>query len=208
MKTFHIEIDIDKDGDMFICEDNCTGEHYHVDGSFDDMIDQIGLYLNDYLHCEHEYDSEVEYWSNESDKILGKNDIPDKDLKNWQKEVMKADIKDGHKAFLNEVNKLHNIGYTAKDIADLYNTNESIVTDGIKELEKHDPVNHPSHYTDGKIEVIDFIEDKNLGFHLGNAVKYISRAGKKDPSKKLEDLKKAQWYLNRMIGRLEGDKEE
>lgn len=42
-----------------------------------------------------------------------------------------------------------------------------------------DNVNHPSHYTDGNIEVIDYIEDKQLGFHLGNVVKYISRAGKK-----------------------------
>ena len=55
---------------------------------------------------------------------------------------------------------------------------------------KNDPVNHPSHYTDGKIEVIDFIEDKKLGFHLGNSVKYIARAGKKDPSKEIEDLEK------------------
>jgi hypothetical protein len=66
-----------------------------------------------------------------------------------------------------------------------------------------DPVNHPAHYTDGSIEVIDFIEDKNLGFHLGNAVKYIARAGKKDPEKTIEDLKKAVWYLNRRIAQLE-----
>lgn len=64
-----------------------------------------------------------------------------------------------------------------------------------------DNVNHPSHYTDGKIEVIDFIEDKKLGYHLGNAVKYISRAGKKDPDKYIEDLQKAVWYLNREIER-------
>lgn len=63
----------------------------------------------------------------------------------------------------------------------------------------NDPVNHPAHYTDGKIEVIDFIEDKGLGFCLGNAVKYISRAGKKDATKTVEDLKKAAWYLNREI---------
>ena len=67
-----------------------------------------------------------------------------------------------------------------------------------------DPVNHPSHYTDGKIEVIDFIEDKGLGFHLGNAVKYICRAGKKNPFKTVEDLEKARWYLNREIERLKG----
>lgn len=68
----------------------------------------------------------------------------------------------------------------------------------------NDPVNHPTHYTDGKIEVIDFIEDKRLGFHLGNAVKYISRAGKKDPNKTIEDLEKADWYLRREIERLRG----
>lgn len=66
-----------------------------------------------------------------------------------------------------------------------------------------DPVNHPKHYTDGKIEVIDFIEDKGLDFCLGNAVKYISRAGKKDPAKEVEDLKKAAWYLNRKIEKLQ-----
>jgi len=71
---------------------------------------------------------------------------------------------------------------------------------------KDDPVNHPSHYTDGKIEVIDFIEDKNLGFHLGNAVKYISRAGKKDPNKEIEDLEKAVWYVNRRIEFLKSGK--
>lgn len=60
-------------------------------------------------------------------------------------------------------------------------------------------VDHPSHYNAGKIEVIDFIEDQNLNFHLGNAVKYISRAGKKDPAKFREDLEKAIWYINREL---------
>ena len=68
-----------------------------------------------------------------------------------------------------------------------------------------DKVNHPSHYTYGKIEVIDFIEDKELNFNLGNVVKYVARAGKKKSSgkslevKALEDLKKAKWYLDREI---------
>lgn len=66
-----------------------------------------------------------------------------------------------------------------------------------------DNVNHPEHYTDGNIEVIDYIEDKQLGFHLGNVVKYISRAGKKDPTTKKEDLEKAKWYLDRYIDTLE-----
>lgn len=62
---------------------------------------------------------------------------------------------------------------------------------------EHDAVNHPSHYTRGKIEVIDFIEDQQLPYHLGNVIKYIARAGYKGD--KLEDLKKARWYLDRYI---------
>ena len=60
-----------------------------------------------------------------------------------------------------------------------------------------DVINHPSHYTRGKIEVIDFIEDQQLPYHLGNVIKYIARAGYKGD--KLEDLKKARWYLDRYI---------
>jgi hypothetical protein len=67
-----------------------------------------------------------------------------------------------------------------------------------------DAINHPAHYNQGKIEVIEFIEDKKLGFHLGNAVKYISRAGKKDPAKEIEDLKKAVWYIERQIELVSG----
>lgn len=74
---------------------------------------------------------------------------------------------------------------------------------GYKTETTNDPVNRPSHYTDGKIEVIEFIEDKNLGFCLGNAVKYIARAGKKDPTKEIEDLNKAKWYIERRIKELE-----
>ena len=70
----------------------------------------------------------------------------------------------------------------------------------------NDVVNHPSHYTSGKIEVMDFIEDKQLNFARGNVIKYVARAGKKDPNKELEDLKKAMWYLNREIERLEKEK--
>ena len=73
-------------------------------------------------------------------------------------------------------------------------------------MDENDVVNHPAHYTDGKIEVINFIEDKKLNFHRGNAVKYIARAGKKDPAKEVEDLQKAVWYLNREIKRLESQK--
>ena len=63
-----------------------------------------------------------------------------------------------------------------------------------------DKVNSPSHYKVGGIETIDFIEAKSLDYHLGNVVKYISRAEYKDD--KLENLKKAQWYLNRAVENL------
>ena len=68
-----------------------------------------------------------------------------------------------------------------------------------EEVPVSDPVNHPSHYTAGRIEVIDFLEDQNLPFHLANALKYICRAGKKDRNKTKKDLQKAVWYINRYI---------
>jgi|TARA_R110000822_G_scaffold290039_3_gene412068 hypothetical protein len=60
-----------------------------------------------------------------------------------------------------------------------------------------DLVNHPSHYKVGGIETIDFIEAKGLNYHLGNAVKYISRADHKGTA--IQDLKKAVWYILRDI---------
>ena len=68
---------------------------------------------------------------------------------------------------------------------------------------KPDLVNHPPHYRDGGIEVIDFIEAKDLNFRLGNAIKYISRAGKK-ASDPVQDLEKAVWYLKREIDARKG----
>lgn len=72
-------------------------------------------------------------------------------------------------------------------------------------VKTEDVVNHPSHYTSGNIEVIDFIEDQKLPYHLGNVVKYISRAGKKTTGTEniIVDLKKAEWYLKRYINMLE-----
>jgi hypothetical protein len=70
-----------------------------------------------------------------------------------------------------------------------------------------DNVNYPPHYTFGKYEPIDVIEDWGLSFCLGNVVKYIARAGRKSPSK-LEDLKKARFYLNREIEQLVRAEEE
>ena len=65
-----------------------------------------------------------------------------------------------------------------------------------------DPINHPSWYCEGGIETIDFIMAKRLDFLLRQVCKYISRAGKKDPSKEVEDLQKARFYLDWKINLL------
>ena len=61
----------------------------------------------------------------------------------------------------------------------------------------YDLINHPPHYNMGKIEVIDFIEDQNIGYHLSHVIKYVCRAAHK--GQELSDLKKAMWYLERYI---------
>ena len=83
---------------------------------------------------------------------------------------------------------------TADSVKDLY---AGVVATDIKPNCSSNVIDHPSHYNRGKIEVIDFIEDQGLSFHLGNVIKYIARAGSKGD--KLEDLKKARWYLDRYI---------
>jgi hypothetical protein len=71
----------------------------------------------------------------------------------------------------------------------------------LKPLREPDPVNHPPHYTQGQypVECIEIVEHMN--FCRGNAIKYIWRAG--DKGNEIEDLKKARWYLDREIMRLE-----
>ena len=68
---------------------------------------------------------------------------------------------------------------------------------------KKEMVDHPDHYNQGKIEVIDAIEDWDLNFNEGNVVKYVARHRHKiNP---LEDLKKAKWYLERIINKYENN---
>ena len=138
-------------------------------------------------------------------------------MKNFEKhsleEILTIARLSGHPAIVN--GKLVKCEGLSCDVCDLSKRHESChnciqeflfwlysEADPEKEENKNDPVNHPSHYTDGKIEVIDYIKDKGLGYCLGNAVKYISRAGKKDPEKEIEDLRKAAWYINRRIEEL------
>lgn len=80
------------------------------------------------------------------------------------------------------------------------------IPDAADAPETPDNVNHPAHYTYGSLEVIDAIEGLLLPYHLGNALKYIARAGRKDPTKTGEDLRKAIWYINRYITFLEKQK--
>lgn len=104
-----------------------------------------------------------------------------------------------------DLESLDNIGMLKIAYDIVTNTGNKYALKTETESKPEDVVNHPSHYTDGRIEVIDFIEDKNLNFHKGNAIKYIARSGKKDPRKEKEDLLKAIWYLNRLIERLSDD---
>ena len=94
--------------------------------------------------------------------------------------------------------------WTIDDSYDFYslaNENEPV------EMTLDDKVNHPSHYTYGDIEVVDFIEQvtkdykPELAIAIGNAIKYISRANRKNGK---EDLDKARWYLNRAFEKWEG----
>jgi len=66
-----------------------------------------------------------------------------------------------------------------------------------------DSINHPPHYTQGKIEVIDFIADQQMGYMDGNIIKYIARYRHKGSA--VEDLKKAKWYLERLLAEVDGN---
>ena len=88
-------------------------------------------------------------------------------------------------------------------IVDYFNDDLPCVAYG-EEIRSRESVNHPDHYggKDNPYEAIKVIEAWDLGFNLGNLVKYVSRAGKKDSSMELQDLEKAKWYLDREISRL------
>jgi hypothetical protein len=78
-----------------------------------------------------------------------------------------------------------------------------VIREGKTKVEFKEHVNHPEHYGGDQVyEAIKVIEAWELDFCLGNVVKYVSRAGKKDPTKELEDLEKAKWYLQRRIDQL------
>ena len=115
--------------------------------------------------------------------------------------LLKA-VDDANKMFEVEPPKEWLEEYTSKVNALLHEKMDTEVWNASFGVGSPDPVNSPPHYTAGGIETIDFIEAKGLNYHLGNCVKYLSRAGLKTEDT-LEDLKKAAWYLNREIENLE-----
>lgn len=119
----------------------------------------------------------------------------------FENEVYRIDdIVDGNYIIRDEIHRLY-FSIPCQEIDTQATPIKKDIAESAKK-ENDSAVDHPSYYQ-GKIEVIDFIEDKHLGFNLGNCVKYISRAGKKNPEKLLEDLKKARWYLDREIKNME-----
>ena len=95
------------------------------------------------------------------------------------------------------------VEFDTQDLDDGKNTEEvalgylNMVKTGLEGIARREAVNHPPHYNQGNIEVIDAIEDWGLDFNAGNVVKYVSRHQHK--AEPLEDLKKARWYLDRII---------
>ena len=89
---------------------------------------------------------------------------------------------------------------TTEEIIDR-NLREVIGLSGLEGIARREAINHPPHYNQGNIEVIDAIEDWDLDFHAGNVIKYVARY--KHKGKPVQDLKKARFYLDRLIEGLE-----
>ena len=101
-----------------------------------------------------------------------------------------------------KLHTVYNITYTARKNAMRKLIPDMVPVPKVKDIvQTHhtDNVNHPAHYKVGGIETIDFIEAKQLGYNLGNVIKYITRAEHKGNTH--EDLCKARWYLNREIAK-------
>lgn len=113
------------------------------------------------------------------------------------------------------IRKLYDEGKSIKEIKDKVKCSHALIAIVLRKHKKKvkqskiiqavtevkqalDLVNHPAHYKAGGIETIDFIEAKDLNYRLGNVIKYVARAGKKDTDP-VQDLEKALWYLQREI---------
>lgn len=98
------------------------------------------------------------------------------------------------------IKDFHKEEYIKEIENDIRTTSDTLILESNTLNIDNSTIDHPKHYNTGKIEVIDFIEDQKLGFHLGNVVKYICRERKSNNEiERLEDLEKAIWYLKRYI---------
>jgi len=106
------------------------------------------------------------------------------------------DVRKAEKKYIKKIS----VAYKAKKTSKIINAMQEMkaTLDALDKIKDIDPVNHPPHYKAGGVETIDFIEAKDLNYRLGNVVKYVSRAGRKD-SDPVQDLEKAAWYLQREI---------
>ena len=87
------------------------------------------------------------------------------------------------------------------DMEDYLRDAPTYAQEQLADIERREAIDHPDYYKRGGIEAIDAIEAWGLGFNLGNVVKYIARAGRKTAAS-LQDLRKAAWYLDRVIKRI------
>ena len=92
--------------------------------------------------------------------------------------------------------ELNSEGLNTEEVVASY-VRQLAALEGLEGIARREAVNHPPHYNQGTIEVIDAIEDWGLDFNSGNVVKYVARHQHK--TEPLEDLKKARWYLDRII---------
>lgn len=116
-------------------------------------------------------------------------------VQNWLKAVLESRIDEVEKKIFHTLSSRFRIQASAVPAAGIIgSTNEAP-----KQLSN--PINHPQHYTFGKIEVIDFIDDQFMDFYTASIVKYLCRAPHK--GQQISDLKKAQWYLTRLIANLQ-----
>jgi hypothetical protein len=135
-------------------------------------------------------------------------DVDDLDFEDEECRYFRINLRDCYRNCANSLNQLPEITYS-DFIASLESTekvmslNETLMSELIKlnHTEQPDMVNHPPHYTVNGIEVIDVIENYKLNYRLGNVVKYVLRSDLK--GNRLQDLKKALWYLQREIDKTE-----
>jgi len=128
--------------------------------------------------------------------------------KKWIDKVSDIEYDSGNGGRSDENYKITSKHPTQEEVIDYnrrQNNNYSVSIDGPGELIDDEMVEHPTHYggEDNPYEAIKVIEAWGVGFNLGNAIKYISRVGKKLDT--LEDLKKASWYINREINKLKNN---